>query len=355
MLPKTYPPYLRCLRADKIRQCTTCKADFTSAFAIPRLWWEEYCRKANGYFGCLDTVDEHGAMSGIRTWCRFLVKQACVADRAKSYEWYKLNLFTAWDSSTLRAVMLLFDLPPSMAQTLPHRLLDRLDHADRHSQFGMYVPLLDEVASLQHCAVWTIRTLVRNLETDRTSVDRPSPDYEHLHDLARHAIHVSETLDLASNTIDGILAHHHSVSNRLLFYQDMIRGLRLRSTSNRERLQNEIALAFNSVAQYDARISLGIGHAARADSAAMRTIAFVTLVFLPPTFICAIFSMSFFDYDSGSSGSGQWQISPDFWLYWAVAIPVTVCTVLLWLAWTNLIHPMPASVGGSSGAEKDGL
>jgi hypothetical protein len=39
------------------------------------------------------------------------------------------------------------------------------------------------------------------------------------------------------------------------------------------------------VAQYDSRLAVGIGKAARGDSAAMRTIAFITLLFLPATFV----------------------------------------------------------------------
>ena len=52
----------------------------------------------------------------------------------------------------------------------------------------------------------------------------------------------------------------------------MIGSLRYRSISNRERLQNEIQLAFNSVAQYDAGITVDIGRASQTDSAAMKTI-----------------------------------------------------------------------------------
>lgn len=290
------------------------------------------------------------------TWSRFLVKQVTTGpDDSTDYNWRKLNIFTIWHRTTRRTTVLVFDPPPSIVDTLPRLLLDNTSDVDARDPFWMYIPLVDEVIRLQHPAVWGIRNLVRTTEESRSSGDRPTPDYRRLHDLARHAIHVSETLELATNTIDAILAHHGrvvsllaagadlqgtgaSVGNRLLFYRDMLRSLSLRSASNRNRLQNEIGLAFNTVAQYDARISLDIGRAAQADGAAMRTIAFVTLVFLPATFVCAIFSMSFFDYDASS---GSWLVSPDFWRYWAVAVPVTVCTATLWLAWTSLFPPMP--------------
>lgn len=281
---------------------------------------------------------------------------------ATGYEWYKVNIFTTWDRATGRTAVLAFDLPPSVAESLPGRLLDGLDGEQMLDPFWVYVRLVEEVVSLQDRAVWAVRDEVRAKERDRTSADRPRPDYVLLHDLARHAIHVSETLDLSCNTVDGILKHHGRLEDllgiggrpgessqtstsasasaftvdRLLFYQDMLRSLQLRSTSNSARLQNEIQLAFNAVAQYDARVSVEIGRAAQADGAAMRTIAFVTMAFLPATFVSAVFSTSFFNYDSAS---GSWSISSEFWRYWAVAVPVTACTALLWLGWTWLFPP----------------
>ncbi|KAK3369571.1 hypothetical protein B0T24DRAFT_651094 [Lasiosphaeria ovina] len=303
--PKTHLPH-SFPHADHIRQCQTCQASFTHVLALPHLWWADYCRDANGYFGCEDAAAEDGSVSGIRTWSRFLVKQVTTGPGGSTdYNWHKLNIFTIWHRTTRRTTVLVFD--PA------------------------------------HPAVWP-SAIVCATEESRFSADRPTPDYRRLHDLARHGIHPSETLELATNAVDAILVHHGrvtsllasgadlqgagaSVGDRLLFYQDMLRSLGLRSASNRDRLQNEIGLAFNTVTQYDARISL-IGRAAQADGAAMRTIAFVTLAFLPATFVSAIFSMSF-DYDSSSA---SWLVSPDFWRYWAVAVPVTIYTVLLWLA-----------------------
>lgn len=308
------------------------------------------------------------ANSAPGTWCRFLVKQVSSAGAAGAidYGWYKLNVFTAWRRHARQTMVVVFDIPPSAKEAILHRLLRGLHVELLGDPFWMYARLLEEVVSLQDRAVWAVRDRVRATENQRLS-EWPKPDYIYLHDMARHAIHVSETLDVATNTLDGILAHHRhsahllgsgarlgdasgwalaSTANRLLFFQDMLRSLRVRAASNRERLQNEIELAFNLVAQCDARISLKIGRAAQADGAAMRTVAFVTLAFLPATFICAIFSMSFFDYDSSS---GSWSVSGDFWRYWAVAVPVTVCTALLWLGWTKLSPTMP--IGGAGETE----
>lgn len=82
----------------------------------------------------------------------------------------------------------------------------------------------------------------------------------------------------------------------------MLRSLRARSKANESRLCNEIDLvsptaglifhgivdrdqAFNTIAQHDSTIAVKISEAARRDSAAMKTIAVLTMIFLPATFV----------------------------------------------------------------------
>ena len=120
----------------------------------------------------------------------------------------------------------------------------------------------------------------------------------------------------------------------------MIRNLGHRAVSNRERLQNEIQLAFNTVAQYDAGITVDIGRAAQTDSAAMKTIGYITMTFLPATFISALFSMSFFDFDAEAN---IWSMSSKFWVYWACAIPTTLVTFVLWHFWHKIFPLRPAA------------
>ncbi|GME35504.1 hypothetical protein GTA08_BOTSDO06675 [Neofusicoccum parvum] len=96
-------------------------------------------------------------------------------------------------------------------------------------------------------------------------------------------------------------------------------------TTIKDRLQNEINLAFNLVAQRD-------GQLARIDNITMKTIAAVTLAFLPGTFIASLFGMNFFDFSA--DGDGQtWAVSEKLWLYWAVTLPLTFLTLGSWWAW----------------------
>ena len=61
----------------------------------------------------------------------------------------------------------------------------------------------------------------------------------------------------------------------------------------------------------------------------MKTIAALTMLFLPATFIATVFGMSFFEYsDRRLSVSGQW------WVYVAITVPTTLLIFIIWWVWT---------------------
>ncbi|KAJ5163014.1 uncharacterized protein N7500_004844 [Penicillium coprophilum] len=276
------------------------------------------------------------------TWSKFAVKKV---DPDTSFKWYHTDIFTRWLPSTNQTVILAFDLDPPVKERFLRAVM-RPDERWLNDPFWIYPHLAELIALIEEPSVWAIRDHVRLTETEAKPEGRPQPDYRRLHDIARHAIHVNETLDIALQNMEHILIQHESyISNpdndsassedihfRLRSWQSFIANLRSRSISNEKRLQNEIQLAFNTVAQHDASVTLEIGRATQLDSATMKTIAFVTLTFLPPTFICAIFSMSFFDF-GGDSG---WTMSNKFWVYWVFAIPTTILTTLVWTYWPEI-------------------
>lgn len=77
---------------------------------------------------------------------------------------------------------------------------------------------------------------------------------------------------------------------------------------------------FNLVTQQDATTSTTIAREAKADGAAMKMIAALTMVFLPGTFLSSVFSMSMLD-------GAKW------WLYVALAVPLTIVVVSSWWLW----------------------
>ena len=63
----------------------------------------------------------------------------------------------------------------------------------------------------------------------------------------------------------------------------------------------------------------------------MRTIAAVTMLFLPGTFTASLFAMPFFKTD------GRFSVSKWFGLYVAVTVPLTVLVIVIWLFWQRIL------------------
>jgi hypothetical protein len=65
------------------------------------------------------------------------------------------------------------------------------------------------------------------------------------------------------------------------------------------------------------------------DTSAMKTVAMVTMVFLPGTFVASFFSMPILSWDAGVNGL---VVRRPFWIYWAVTVPLTALVLGVWWA-----------------------
>ncbi|KAJ9656087.1 hypothetical protein H2201_008659 [Coniosporium apollinis] len=104
------------------------------------------------------------------------------------------------------------------------------------------------------------------------------------------------------------------------------------------RIGNQFTAVFNLIAQRDTKATIKlakdsgkIAEATLKDSSSMKTIAAMTLVFLPATFICSFFSMSFFNW---KASPGE-NITNSLWIYFVVAAPLTAVVIMLWILCTR--------------------
>lgn len=215
-----------------------------------------------------------------------------------------------------------------------HDLENLLGDPFNFDPYSFHQVVIGAVVKLFDNAIWTLRDVVRYVEKARVTIDRPNPDYDHLHEAARHVIHCTETLIVTAEVLSKISnrqgdygkrqrlfteeqrLYSSQVHDKIEWYQGIIFAFKCRSDSMQLRHQNEISLAFNIVAQHHSRVAV-------VDAAAMKIIAALTVAFLPATFVCAIFSMSFFDNQDG------WKVNEKFWVYWAFAVPLTGATIFL--------------------------
>lgn len=66
----------------------------------------------------------------------------------------------------------------------------------------------------------------------------------------------------------------------------------------------------------------------------LKTLAVVTIKFLPGSFVAAVFSMPVFNWASEKTEN---IVNPHFSIYWAVTVPLTLITFIFYGVWL-LIH-----------------
>lgn len=342
-------------------------------FRIPTFVLTDVCFKSNGYFGHESAYDKAGKMNGYITWFRYIIKIVDPSVKSGSnYTWHEMSFFTQWCLGYCMCIIM--GAPDGLRKGLEDFLLENPDSLNFTDPFAMHVPLMDRVIKMYDISVWSVRDLVRIVEKSRACNPAIEPDFSKMHEDARHAIHCSETLEVAAEVLAQIKREHAAFHKKraadaalpelaveksqsyIGFQLQMLKNLKLRSQANHERLNNEITLAYNMIMQRDSKVMMAIGQAAKDDSkvmvaigqaakddsSAMRAIAVVTMAFLPATFTAAVFSMSFFNFTpGGGSHPGNWSISGKFWIYWAFALPLTGVTIATWFRWQAWINRLP--------------
>ncbi|KAI0847129.1 hypothetical protein F5Y00DRAFT_263942 [Daldinia vernicosa] len=348
------------VKANDVRNCVVCGEIFIDKFRMPQFWWTDTYKRMNGYFGSEFERNADGVIETYSTWSRALIKHSEALHKSEThhelqYRWLKLNIFTRWFMGG-KMMIIAFDPVETMQEKLRELFLSRLDKEDLQDPYWPYEYILEELVSLQGSAIWSLRDLIRTIELSptrdpRTLREKPQYNYSRMHDIARHAIHVSETLDLAVKLSEDLIQEHQKLiisssdgkprletdktqslkqvysntHSRLVFFSHALFSLRCRSSSNHQRLGNEIQLRFHTDSQYDSQVSVEISHSAKSDGASMRWIAIVSLIFLPANLVSSVFSTTFFE-----TTNGMISVTNDFWIYWVALVAVTVMTLALW-------------------------
>jgi CorA-like Mg2+ transporter protein len=88
-----------------------------------------------------------------------------------------------------------------------------------------------------------------------------------------------------------------------------------KADSLQERLANQVSGMSNIISQRD--------------TSAMKTVAIVTMAFLPGTFVASFFAMPMLNWDAAADDR---IVSRRFWIYWIVTLPLTFLVFALWWA-----------------------
>ncbi|TKX19028.1 hypothetical protein C1H76_8918 [Elsinoe australis] len=145
--------------------------------------------------------------------------------------------------------------------------------------------------------------------------------------------------------------HTSAVSKALRSHQVLFQCFHSRAEALLARMNHLTNMALVTIQQHDSRTSTDIAKAAMQDSSSTKTISVLGLIFLPSTFVCSIFSTTFFSLQPVSEMADQvggppsrtgadrapmyWILSDRFWIFWAVSVPLTLFTLLFWFVYTS--------------------
>jgi hypothetical protein len=99
-------------------------------------------------------------------------------------------------------------------------------------------------------------------------------------------------------------------------------------------ITTQFSYQYNHIMDEETKLSTQIAHDTKRDSEAMKTIAYLTLVFLPTTFVSAIFSAGAFDLQSWRGElTGRSVVSSGWWVFGLSSLLATILTLGAWLLW----------------------
>lgn len=164
----------------------------------------------------------------------------------------------------------------------------------------------------------------------------PRDHFTGLHNLAKHVIFLRENCDSALATLEDLQdCHNAAIGKQPNAAQELTRQAlryrrtRFQSTQRRlvsldARMANIIQLSFHVVTQGDSRLM-------QSENQSMKTIAVMTLIFMPLGTVASIFGTQFIRLQD------EWpyrlNVSRDFWLLWVIAVPLTIIVMTVWRVW----------------------
>jgi hypothetical protein len=247
--------------------------DLKEAFEIPPQTFSYQYQVSTGF---LYAEEKHGAddaLYSFSTAFRFLVKTVAKCEPISAelssplpFTWTEIGFWTQWRPNHSNVLLCsILDLRMgALLYKLRQALINDSLQVPLNSTWGWHGILLPFVSCDFDEAVWKVRDLVRARESNRPWVRSASRlDYAGMHEIARHVLHSTETLGMAIEVVDQILAEVHTSERlqtqasigicqntrkernlvRALYCEKMLlQSTHKRSQALEERLRNEIAL-----------------------------------------------------------------------------------------------------------------
>ncbi|KAL3471446.1 hypothetical protein BJX99DRAFT_250458 [Aspergillus californicus] len=324
-------------------------------YSVPSAFLEARIRSVTHSFGALDGAEYNCS------WFHYLCKNITV-QQAKSGRkfisglrpndalglpqtdgtWFRSGFFLRWANPSHtgkepEVTLICFQAPGPLRQRLiqiPIPVLCASAPLDPHC---LLVVVLAELSRQMDHTAWELSDVFGGIETKMLELRHERESFPALHNISKHIIFLLEGSEAIPLTLRAFAARHQALLDRagtdhekeaaeatlkaLLQVETSFQAVNLRLNSLEKRMQNTISLAYHLVTQEGTRIM-------QADSSSMATIAFVTLVFLPISAVSTIFGTQFFKLSDADPP--EIKVAGDFWIFWAISVPVTMLVMALW-------------------------
>jgi len=159
------------------------------------------------------------------------------------------------------------------------------------------------------------------------------------------------TQQTETNAVFDLLENYRS---QIDAYTENAKFLLKRSSGTAQQLSDTLAFKNQDVAQSQNGYMLKLTMSTVDDSATVRVVTLVTLIYLPFSFMASVFGMNFFRMNN----SNNVVISPEFWIYVVISIPITVVTMMCWRWWKwrqDAIREKAVSDAASTSSREKGI
>lgn len=240
----------------------------------------------------------------------------------------------------MSVTLLCFGAPQAVVERF-HRLLSYPIWKDATQEpYVLFDFIYEELSQLVDDTAWMLADAFRPVEystlENAQDVDSTTAmvDFAGLHNASKHCTYLLEAVRAAAKTLDAMSNHLESTATNdltkstvisLRYRKRTFQSTTLRLESLEKRMANIISLSFHLVSQANNNVI-------REDSRVVKTIAVMTLIFLPATGVASVFSSPFFTVDF-QQRTGSLRVADSFWIFWALTVPMTAGIVLLWWRW----------------------
>ncbi|KAK5044426.1 hypothetical protein LTR84_011240 [Exophiala bonariae] len=281
----------------------------------------------------------------------------------KGYIWYEMGLFTQWKKAG-HSRALCIDAPEKLQSELQSALQSRDITLNFSDPFALHTSILDQMFHLYDTSVWRVRNPVRKVEKARETIKkeraerkkRPNDEsvshtgfrdaargfktrYPRFRDSVsddRNPARLTDAAEVNLPMFDGSGKDLHRASPRVFELSTPTSSqpqgsisLEPRKAEERNRIGNSFPSASTPLeGRQKPYRTQAYTVLVLQDSEVMRTVALLTMILLPPTFLSTFFSTTFFSFEESG-----WRVSRAIWIYFIIAVPVTLICLGSWHVW----------------------